>query len=274
MNRSIPLLLFALISSSFCSAQLLTNNCTQFKINTNLQLKVNGDINNTVSGVLFNDGIIISSNNFINSGTATGIGSINYSGSITNTGIIKPGNNGAGILNVTGIYNNGNSGTINMEIGGGNSTEYDQLIVNGSITCAGTLNVAFINGFLPSSGSFNLITGTTLTGIFATTNLPSGWALEYTSTTVRLKNITLGINQNDFKSNFNIYPNPFNENIFVSIDLDSKIQISNLSGKILYTNNIYKGVSKIELNNLPVGIYLMKVTNGINQTKSIKLIKK
>jgi hypothetical protein len=267
-------LLFILMSNSFCFAQVLTNNCDQLKINSNLQLKVNGEINNAISGVLLNDGIITSSSNFLNSGTVKGTGLINYSGSITNAGVIAPGNNGAGILNITGVYNNGNSGTLNIEIGGSSSPAYDQLIVNGAVTCAGTLNVSFINSYLPSSGSFDLITGSSVLGTFNTTNLPLGWSVEYTATKVSLNSNVLNNNEYGFKNNLSIYPNPFNENIFVDIDSDSKIEISNLLGKIVYSNTIYKGVSKIDLNNLSLGMYVLKISNDTNQTRTIKLIKK
>ena len=44
-------------------------------------------------------------------------------------------------------------------------------------------------------------------------------------------------------------------------------------GKIIKTENLDLGITKLNLSNYPNGIYLLKVTNDNNQTKTMKLIK-
>ena len=44
-------------------------------------------------------------------------------------------------------------------------------------------------------------------------------------------------------------------------------------GKIIKTENLDLGMTKLDLSNYPNGIYLLKVINDNNQIKTIKLIK-
>jgi T5SS/PEP-CTERM-associated repeat protein len=119
--------------------------------------------------------------NFIESYTGYGIVMINY-------GIVAPGNS-AGALHVGGGYyqrDNGglSAGTLQIELGGTEpGTDYDQLLVTGTIGLTdefmqvghgGTLDVSLINGFTPhESDSFNILDFASLSGTFATVNLPA-----------------------------------------------------------------------------------------------------
>lgn len=114
------------------------------------------------------------------SGTLTNNGTINGTGTIinnfSNAGTIAPGLS-PGILNITGTY--ANPGTLNIEIGGTggpgvNPNGHDQLLVSGTATLGGTLNVTLTNGFTPAPGnSFLILDTASSTGTFATTNLPN-----------------------------------------------------------------------------------------------------
>ena len=98
---------------------------------------------------------------------------------VTNSGNISPGSS-PGILTINGNYTQGASGTLNMEIGGTipGPSGHDQLVVTGMATLGGTLNASLINGFIPApADSFTLIQAGSVTGAFATTNLPSGTLL-------------------------------------------------------------------------------------------------
>lgn len=61
---------------------------------------------------------------------------------------------------------------LNLEIGGKTVvTEYDQLVVTGTATLNGTLNVTLINGFRPAVGDvFQIISSGAFTGAFSTIN--------------------------------------------------------------------------------------------------------
>ena len=105
-------------------------------------------------------------------GTLAGNGSV---GSVTNQGVVSPGNS-PGILTINGDYSQ--TGSLTDEIQGTNpvTPDFDQLIVNGTVTLGGAFNPSLLGGFLPSLGnSFQLITndGTDpVSGTFA--GLPEG----------------------------------------------------------------------------------------------------
>ncbi|WP_310556177.1 T9SS type A sorting domain-containing protein, partial [Flavobacterium sp.] len=84
---------------------------------------------------------------------------------------------------------------------------------------------------------------------------------------------TLGNQSFSFNSKLSIYPNPSRDVFFINSDSRGSLVVYDLIGKIIKTENIDLGTSKLDLSNYPNGIYLMKVTNENNQTKTIKLIK-
>jgi T5SS/PEP-CTERM-associated repeat protein len=85
------------------------------------------------------------------------VGNGTVAANVTNLGTIAPGFS-AGQLTFTSNLVLGASSQLEMEIGGTGASDYDQLIVFGSVTVAGTLAVAPINGFTPTPGdTFTLI---------------------------------------------------------------------------------------------------------------------
>ena len=133
-----------------------------------------------VSGVLdSNTGLLNAGTvNLLSGGMLKGNGTINAN--VNNTGgTVAPGAS-PGILTITGNYVQGPTGVLALEIGGTTpGTQYDQLIVTGNAVLGGTLNTTLVNGFVPVVGAtFNTIqVGGTLSGTFATTNLPTGQVL-------------------------------------------------------------------------------------------------
>lgn len=132
---------------------------------------------NASTANLNNGGTVnVNSNTLTVSGTLTNSGKIEGSGAIvhtsfTNSGTIAPGNS-PGILSFTGdLVNNG---TLDMEIGGTSpGTGHDQILVSGTMTISGTMNVSFINGFTPAvNDEFILIDAASSTGAFSAVNLP------------------------------------------------------------------------------------------------------
>jgi Secretion system C-terminal sorting domain len=93
------------------------------------------------------------------------------------------------------------------------------------------------------------------------------------SQAINNKNNTTNIN---IENNITIYPNPTNGK-FTLFSKQSKIiniQISNISGNIIYSNqNINKYTVNIDISDAEQGIYLMKITdeNSISTSKIIKL---
>ncbi len=102
----------------------------------------------------------------LNGGALAGSGTI--TGTVrNNSGTVGPGHS-PGKITIAGNYFQGADGVLNIEIGGGAPTEYDQLEVTGAASLNGTLNVTLINGFRPNMGDvFQIIPNGSLAGTFA-----------------------------------------------------------------------------------------------------------
>ncbi len=100
-------------------------------------------------------------------GSVRGIGTIN--GHVTNAALFAPGYS-PGTITINGNYTQTSTGRLDMEIGGTSpGTGYDQLIVKGSATLGGTINLIRYNNYLPPVGSsFKLITYYSVAGSFTT----------------------------------------------------------------------------------------------------------
>jgi len=75
-------------------------------------------------------------------------------------------------------------------------------------------------------------------------------------------------------SGLSIYPNPSNDVFFIQSDANGTVVVSDLLGKTIQTQKIISGTSQLDLNHVTNGIYLLKITNDKNESKTMKLIKK
>ncbi|MBJ7429165.1 MAG: T9SS type A sorting domain-containing protein [Bacteroidia bacterium] len=76
------------------------------------------------------------------------------------------------------------------------------------------------------------------------------------------------------KLQVSVYPNPANENIFVSLNENVKlaqVTISNLSGKSLISSEITAD-NKLDVSSLPMGMYLLTIATN-NGSETVKFIK-
>ncbi|TRX33533.1 T9SS type A sorting domain-containing protein, partial [Flavobacterium sp. ZT3R18] len=85
---------------------------------------------------------------------------------------------------------------------------------------------------------------------------------------------TLGNAAFEFKSNLSVYPNPFNDDISITIDSNAKVEIYTILGETIYAKKINSGTTQLDLGNHASGMYLIKATNENNQSKMVKVIKK
>ena len=117
-------------------------------------------------GAIIDNALLISQNVSITGGLLGGDGTV--SGNVTNAGHIKPGDS-IGSLTISGNYTQLSNGTLTLEVAGTDPDASDHLDITGSATIDGTLEVRFVNGFLPVSGQvFKLINvGGAFTGSFA-----------------------------------------------------------------------------------------------------------
>jgi outer membrane autotransporter protein len=75
-------------------------------------------------------------------------------------------------LTINGSYTQTAASTLNIQIGGLTAaTQFDQLVVTGSATLSGTLNLTLLNSFDPSLGDvFRILTYGSRSGTFGTLN--------------------------------------------------------------------------------------------------------
>lgn len=87
----------------------------------------------------------------------------------------------------------------------------------------------------------------------------------------------VSVNEVDGLSNFNVYPNPANGQINISLDgisADAVIMIHNAFGQRLYESNVstFRGVGSINSAEWNSGIYLVTITqNGTSKTQRINV---
>lgn len=118
----------------------------------------------------FNGGTLKAQTMLVRGGKVGGSGTL--IGNLQNDGgAVAPGFS-PGTITINGNYTQSASGVLDMEIGGlAAGTQYDQMVVNGSATLGGTLNIVQYNGFTPGAGtSFQLIKYYSCSGAFAATN--------------------------------------------------------------------------------------------------------
>jgi fibronectin-binding autotransporter adhesin len=107
----------------------------------------------------------------LNGGSLTGNGTV--AATVANRATVSPGQS-PGTLTIDGDYVQSPDGALDIQLGGtAPGTQYDRLLVSGSVTLDGTLNVTTTNGFLAAPGNaFEILTFGSRPGgsTFAVTN--------------------------------------------------------------------------------------------------------
>ena len=120
------------------------------------------------SGALLVNGSITSDVTVWHGGLLGGGGTI--FGNVTNQGVVSPGNS-PGTLTINGNYTQTATGTLLMQLA--SPTVYDKLVVTGTATLGGTLQVSLLNGYTPKKGeTFTYLTAGHITGAFS--NIDTG----------------------------------------------------------------------------------------------------
>ena len=70
-----------------------------------------------------------------------------------------------------------------------------------------------------------------------------------------------------------IYPNPFNEVLFISVNSPVELSIVDVTGKLIYQKNSQGGLIKIATDSLVEGVYFVKLISD-DEEQFVKLIKK
>jgi T5SS/PEP-CTERM-associated repeat protein len=112
-------------------------------------------------------------------GRIVGSGSIT-AGSVLNQALIAPGSDNLnlhtpGVIHLTTSFSQSTSGSLQVQLAGTTpGTQYDQILINGSSSLHGNLNVQLADLFVPAAGnSFHILDLGTVIGAFGTINLPA-----------------------------------------------------------------------------------------------------
>ncbi|MBX3412189.1 MAG: PEP-CTERM sorting domain-containing protein [Pirellulales bacterium] len=134
------------------AAQLHVVDNGYVSIATHLMINATSEVNVSQGGMVtigqaipISDAVVMGEGGLL-SGAGTIVGNI-----VNDGGVVSPGFS-PGKLDVVGNYLQGSFGSLDLEIGGLLPGQYDQLSVTGNLSLAGTVNIAFIDGFLPSVG--------------------------------------------------------------------------------------------------------------------------
>jgi hypothetical protein len=157
-----------LVAGPNSSIGVAVNNSGTVLVPTGAALSVGGAYTQT-GGATTVDGTLTASNTvFLNGGFLNGGGTIN--GNVVNAAELEPGDS-PGALTINGNYTQTSAGVLDIEIGGPAAGQFDRLVVNGTASLAGTLNVVILNGFVPDPGtSFGVLTFRSHTGDFDVEN--------------------------------------------------------------------------------------------------------
>jgi uncharacterized protein YuzE len=63
----------------------------------------------------------------------------------------------------------------------------------------------------------------------------------------------------------NVYPNPTNDAIFIDLKSKGKLELFNMFGQLVYSKQNAQGIEKIEMQNLSIGLYLLKTETSIHK---------
>jgi hypothetical protein len=73
--------------------------------------------------------------------------------------------------------------------------------------------------------------------------------------------------------NIKIYPNPFNNTVFVFANRGGNIELIDVSGKVVYSSELSNGINEISTGHFLTGIYFVKVRTKDNIIHTFKIIK-
>ena len=166
--------------------------------------------------------------------------------------------------------------TIETQANGGMT---DSVVVAYSGTCDGTLTPVGCDDDGGPAGANNLMSILSLTGQTpGSTLLISVWRYSFagggTNGSFVISAYDASLSNASFDdASFVAYPNPVKDMLNLSYSQNiSKVQVINLVGQEVITNSLNATQGQIDMSNLPVGTYLVRVTSD-EQVKTIKVIK-
>jgi hypothetical protein len=153
---------------------------------------VGGSYTQTAGTTTVDGALMAPSGLTLQKGTLLGKGTI--AAALTSSASITAGDSSAkpATLTITGSYTQTSTGALNISIGGAAAGEFGQVAVSNGVSLGGILVIKRINSFVPAiGGTFNIVTGSVLSGQFATVkgtsiNSSEHFEVSYTPTAVTL----------------------------------------------------------------------------------------
>jgi hypothetical protein len=227
---------------------------------------------NAVPTITVNSGAICSGNSFTI--TPSGASTYTYSGgsavvsptataAYTVTGTNTVGCNGSAVSNVTVNANP----TVNAV-----STETNFICVGSSatLTASGassyvwnTTATTAVIAVSPTTTTSYTVTGTNAAGCSAVAVISQS-----VSTCTDIKNSSF----NSSNLSFLVYPNPSNGIFNVQLESAATIEVTDVLGRVILTDNVNAGTYKLNLGNNVNGVYFVKATVD-GKTKTVKIVK-
>ena len=172
MNNAGRLVKSAGTQTSLIAADLNNSGTIEVKAGT---LQFQGSWSQTAGSTTVDAGTVLGGTLLsIGSGTLAGSGTVQAA--VVNGGVTSPGGSpGTLSLGPGENYQQAAGGILRIELGGYNpGTQCDQLVVGGSASLAGTLELPLINGFVPHPGDhFQILTCASQNGRFSQINPPA-----------------------------------------------------------------------------------------------------
>jgi hypothetical protein len=187
----------ALGSLSLGSGQVLAtatsfSNAGKTTVGIGSGFSVGGSYTQTAGTTTVDGALMAPSGLALQKGSLVGKGTI--AAAVTSSASVTAGDSSSkpATLTVTGTYTQNSTGSLNISIGGTAVGSFGQVAVSNGVSLGGTLVIKRIKGFVPAIGNtFNIVTGSAVSGQFATVkgasiNASEHFEVSYTPTAVTL----------------------------------------------------------------------------------------
>ena len=220
----------------------------------------------------------------VSSGILKGTGTVAGAASMSSGSETQPGASLVGTLTFSNSLVLRSGSKLTIQINGGAAGTSDKLVVAGTLTCSGTLDLVKNSGTFVEGAIYKIIEAGAISGTFETVNLPLldtslAWDLSelYTSGTVKIiKNLSTVV-ANELQSGF--LENPTSGIFRIKMQNQSEtiqLQLCNVNGQVLSVNK-YKPENElivVDLRAMPVGVYFFKIRNNEGLESVLKAVKR
>ena len=184
----------SLLNGQGLSTTTNVNNSGKVTVGTLSSLNVGGSYTQ-ITGTTTVDGTLTApSGATLQKGSLVGKGTV--ASAVTSSGSVTAGDASTkpGKLSITGSYTQQSKGALNCYIGGTGAGTFGDLAVSNGVSLGGTLAIKLVNGFVPVVGdSFTIVTGSAVSGKFATVTGTSINSSEHFEVVYNSKNVTLEV---------------------------------------------------------------------------------